>query len=289
MKKYIVLCVALCAAATSLRAQDMIVLRNAKAEEIPAKVLEVGETQIRYRKFSNPDGPVYTIGKSEVFFIRYENGEKEVISSYEASPANASSASARSTSPAVVYGSSAAQASRYAAAKRQPLRDRSWEIGVTPMFGTSAMFLADDDSWIGLGIGFNVGANYYFSRYSSGCVGASLGFTYHMLGTDYGGDSDMVDLSTFDMDFYYGAAGSGLGSAFGGKVGLALNVPLSCKMGEYDMSDMLNGVSVGLFTQVGWTWKHSDFGFRLQYNFTNMFQEIDSSLFRMGMYYTYRF
>lgn len=54
MKKYLILCAALCAAVTSLRAQDMIVLRNAKAEEIPAKVLEVGETQIRYRKFSNP-------------------------------------------------------------------------------------------------------------------------------------------------------------------------------------------------------------------------------------------
>ncbi|WP_418983040.1 hypothetical protein [Alistipes sp.] len=285
MKKYIVLCVALCAAATSLRAQDMIVLRNAKAEEIPAKVLEVGETQIRYRKFSNPDGPVYTIGKSEVFFIRYENGEKEVISSYEASPANASSASARSASPAVVYGSSAAQASRYAAAKRQPLRDRSWEIGVSPTIGVGIV-LFEEDAWTGPSIGADVGVNYYFSRYSSDCVGASLGFSYNSLGS---ADSDDFDLMLMNLDLYYGSAGSARGSAFGYKGGLAFNFPLSCKSPGYDLSEALNGACFGLFAQVGWTWRHSDLALRVQYNVTNTFKEIDSSFFRLGLVYGYRF
>lgn len=86
------LCAAFAAAAVSLQAQDMIVLRNASAEEIPAKVLEVGDTHIRYRKYSNPDGPIYSVSRSGVFFIRYENGEKEVFEQEETYPADSASA-----------------------------------------------------------------------------------------------------------------------------------------------------------------------------------------------------
>lgn len=283
MKKYIALFAALCAVTTSLRAQDMIVLRNAKAEEIPAKVLEVGETQIRYRKFSNPDGPVYTIGKSEVFFIRYQNGEKEVITAYEAP---ASTGVARPGAPsAVVYGSAAASASRYAAAKRQPMRDRSWEIGVAPTFGLG-IILFEEDAWTGPSIGADVGLNYYFSRYSSNCVGASLGFSYNAVGST---DSDTFDLMLMNLDLYYGAAGSARGSAFGYKAGFAFNFPLSCKSFDYDLSESLNGVCFGLFAQVGWTWRHNDLALRMQYNVTNTFKEVDSSFYRLGLVYTYRF
>lgn len=278
MKKYLVLCAALCAAVTSLRAQDMIVLRNAQAEEIPAKVLEVGETQIRYRKFSNPEGPVYTIGKSEVFFIRYENGEKEVISSYEA-PARGAASSA------VTYGSTAAQVSRYAAAKRKPLRDRSWEIGISPTLGLGVV-LFESDAWTGPSIGADLGFNYYFSRYDSGCVGASLGFSYNSLGSE---DSDVFDLMLMNMDLYYGSAGSARGSAFGYKAGFAFNFPLSCKNPSFDLSEQLNGICMGVFLQAGWTWRHSDLALRLQYNYTNTFKEIDSSLVRLGLVYGYRF
>lgn len=58
-------------------AQDIITLKN--GTEIEAKILEVGISEIRYRKFSNPDGPVYTMLKSDVLLVRYENGENEVF------------------------------------------------------------------------------------------------------------------------------------------------------------------------------------------------------------------
>jgi len=57
--------------------QDLIIKRN--ADEIQAKVLEVTSSEIRYKKSSNPDGPTYSILRSEVFMIKYENGEKDVI------------------------------------------------------------------------------------------------------------------------------------------------------------------------------------------------------------------
>ncbi|RQW79528.1 MAG: hypothetical protein EHM79_20615, partial [Geobacter sp.] len=45
---------------------------------IEAKVQEVGSSDIKYRKFSNPEGPVYVVRKEEVSMIVYENGEKEI-------------------------------------------------------------------------------------------------------------------------------------------------------------------------------------------------------------------
>jgi len=279
MKKQFILAAALLCAASAAEAQDMIVKRNASAEEIPAKVLEVGEDQIRYRKFSNPDGPVYTISRSEVFFIRYENGDKEVITAYDA-PAAPQASSDNSS------GTLAGAASRggHALRQRKPLRDRSWEIGVTPTAGLALVFF-EEDSWSGPALSLSVDGNYYFSKYSANCVGASLGFVYSSLSTD-----DLSgDFSMMNLDLYYGALGSPSGSSFGGKVGISLGFPMSCQMGDYDLSESLGGFQFGTFTQLGWSWKHSDLGVRLQYDFTNLIKEVDSSLFQIGLYYTYRF
>ena len=61
--------------------QDNIVLKT--GEEISAKVLEIGIGEIKYKKASNIEGPTYTISKSDVFMIKYENGTKEVINTVE--------------------------------------------------------------------------------------------------------------------------------------------------------------------------------------------------------------
>lgn len=62
---------------TCLFAQDIIVFRN--GEEIEARVEEVAEKTIKYRKYDNLSGPLYTVNKSEVFMIRYENGDRDVF------------------------------------------------------------------------------------------------------------------------------------------------------------------------------------------------------------------
>ncbi|OIN56641.1 hypothetical protein [Arsenicibacter rosenii] len=63
--------------ASAAYAQDNIILRN--GDEIPAKVLEVGQQELKYKKSSNPDGPVYTAPLSDVFLIKYANGTKDVF------------------------------------------------------------------------------------------------------------------------------------------------------------------------------------------------------------------
>lgn len=76
MKKLIIgsvlVCISLC-----VSAQDVIVKKDGST--ILSKVLEVNETNIKYKKFSNKTGPTYTIGIENVLSVNYENGEKETF------------------------------------------------------------------------------------------------------------------------------------------------------------------------------------------------------------------
>ena len=56
-------------------AQDVIVKNDGST--ITSKVLEITSTEIKYKKYSNLKGPTYTINKTDVNYINYENGEKE--------------------------------------------------------------------------------------------------------------------------------------------------------------------------------------------------------------------
>jgi hypothetical protein len=56
---------------------DLIVLRS--AEEVKGKVVEITTDLIKYKRCDMPDGPVYSVRKSEVFMIKYANGSKEII------------------------------------------------------------------------------------------------------------------------------------------------------------------------------------------------------------------
>ncbi|MCW3071062.1 MAG: hypothetical protein JWO44_952 [Bacteroidetes bacterium] len=58
-------------------AQDNIIKRN--GEEIKAKVVEVGTTEIKYKKFEKQNGPTYVIEKKDVFMIKYEDGTKDIL------------------------------------------------------------------------------------------------------------------------------------------------------------------------------------------------------------------
>jgi len=75
---------------TFVCAQDVIVKRDGST--ILSKVLEVNTSEIKYKKFSNQDGPTYTINKSEIMSINYENGEKDT---FEAAPSAATTNESR--------------------------------------------------------------------------------------------------------------------------------------------------------------------------------------------------
>jgi len=59
-------------------AKDIITTTDGK--NIDAKVEEITESVIKYRKASNPTGPLYTIAISSVATIKYENGDMDTFS-----------------------------------------------------------------------------------------------------------------------------------------------------------------------------------------------------------------
>lgn len=73
MKKIIIFFLLL--SSTILKAQDVIVTNDGST--IICKVIEVGTSEVKYKKVSNMDGPLYSILNSDINTINYENGEKE--------------------------------------------------------------------------------------------------------------------------------------------------------------------------------------------------------------------
>lgn len=63
--------------ALNIFSQDFVILKN--GDEIKAKVLEINENSIDYKKFSNVNGPTYHMNKSEIFMIKYASGNKDVF------------------------------------------------------------------------------------------------------------------------------------------------------------------------------------------------------------------
>lgn len=68
-------------------AQDVIVKKDGSI--IMSKVLKISETEIEYRNFDNPDGPIRTVSISNVLSINYQDGEKEMFGDTQTAPAPA--------------------------------------------------------------------------------------------------------------------------------------------------------------------------------------------------------
>lgn len=58
-------------------AQDVIVMKDQTT--VMSKVLEITSTEIKYKNWNNQDGPTYSVLRSEVVSINYENGEVENV------------------------------------------------------------------------------------------------------------------------------------------------------------------------------------------------------------------
>lgn len=78
MKKILLLVVLFCASLMTM-AQDVIVKKDGTT--VLGKVEEINSTEIKYRKWSNLDGPLYSINCSEVTSINFQNGDVEKITS----------------------------------------------------------------------------------------------------------------------------------------------------------------------------------------------------------------
>lgn len=64
-------------------AQDIIVMKDGSI--VQSKVTEITTSEVKYKKYSNPNGPLYTIDKNTILAINYENGEKETFTAEQPS------------------------------------------------------------------------------------------------------------------------------------------------------------------------------------------------------------
>lgn len=61
----------------TLSAQDIIMLKD--GSEITAKIIRVGDNEVEFKKWENQDGPTFAKKTTDVFMIKYANGQKEVF------------------------------------------------------------------------------------------------------------------------------------------------------------------------------------------------------------------
>lgn len=77
MKKLFLLAFFALAIHFTTKAQDIIVRTD--SSRIQAKVSEVSGSEVRYKRFDNPNGPTYTVSTADVARIIYQNGTSDVF------------------------------------------------------------------------------------------------------------------------------------------------------------------------------------------------------------------
>lgn len=75
MKQFLFCILAMVQFPSLIFSQDIIIKKN--GDEFKSKVTEITNDDVKYRKWENLTGPVYSISKSEVFKVKYENGQSD--------------------------------------------------------------------------------------------------------------------------------------------------------------------------------------------------------------------
>ena len=73
---------AICMTSSYTFAQDLIVKKDGSV--IQAKVTKVGTSEVEYKKWSNQDGPQYSMEIADILAINYKNGDKETFDNVSA-------------------------------------------------------------------------------------------------------------------------------------------------------------------------------------------------------------
>jgi hypothetical protein len=203
----IILAIALLAGTVSmLNAQDVITLKN--GNEIQAKVLEIGINEVRYKQSTNQAGPTYTINKSEIFRIKFENGDTEVITT-PVTPKKEKSDGANQA-----YQPRQTNQPYQPPVEAAPLRKAYVGIGLGPSFLTS-----DVSSVNSTGFQFNINFGYRFGQH--------VGIASSILVTSYS----------------YGSGDDSSIGVVGFMVGPLFTTANSAQTVEYDLRPMIGLVS----------------------------------------------
>jgi hypothetical protein len=78
-------------------AQDVIVKTDGSA--VVCKVLTIDNSYVKFKKYSNLNGPIYTVSVADVSAITYENGERETFGKKSTSPVSNNTKQTRREQP----------------------------------------------------------------------------------------------------------------------------------------------------------------------------------------------
>lgn len=81
MKKILHTILVLLISIFAVKAQDKI--HKTDGQVLETKVLEITQTEIKYKVFANLNGPTYSLGKTDVIKVVYENGTTELFTNSE--------------------------------------------------------------------------------------------------------------------------------------------------------------------------------------------------------------
>jgi len=76
MKKTLLFVIVGIVSIITVNPQDTITFRN--GDEVIAKVTEVGDSEIKYHLWSNPNGPIFVKKVADIFMVKYQGGHKDV-------------------------------------------------------------------------------------------------------------------------------------------------------------------------------------------------------------------
>jgi len=148
----------------SVYAQDVITLRN--GEQIRARVTEISQTELRYKRFEHLDGPTIVIQLATVFAINYENGTRDVINplTTETQQTATSVAQGQAAAPAVATPQTAGRTEQNVRTQNQHQSSNREQTSANTSRSTALggnLVIGTGDSYTHLGIGakFLFGAN----------------------------------------------------------------------------------------------------------------------------------
>lgn len=247
----------LCLLAVPAAAQDIIVKQN--ADELKARVTEITETHVKYRNHSNPSGPVYSIPKSEVFVIRYENGSRETFAGETAA---AEPQTADMSAPEKYAGINRALTETR---KREQLHKRHMEYSVDGTFG-----YAFSSHMAGITYSAGVAGEYYPSLKSAYGLGLGLsvaGASYEFSAPLNG--SDPLKLTQMNIDLL----GTMHNRRFSASGGVRIALPLAAKISSVDVSDGI-ATTIGIVGEAAWTPGHLILGGGLCFTMNSLLKDV---------------
>lgn len=271
-------------------AQDLIIHRNGNEQQV--KVLEVSADEIKYKKWSNQNGPTYTVSTSDIFMIKYSDGSKDSF--------------AEKKTPEKEKPIFAPQNIVKPMVKRE--RETRFEIGARIMPTLSFLFLENGYDYStsseikgssGLRFFGSVGATfeYYLSKYESNKWFLHGGLEYALRGGDLGVvGADIVRTDYLNLEFGIGVRGGLMYWIPGFRLGILTNSKMiydSIKTNDYKNSCP---VIFEIYEQFGFCiGKHIDLGWHMSVVPTNIIKpelwngNNSSWGYNFGIMFTYRF